>query len=224
MQLTNDQHFKREIFCPHCKEVAKQSWFTIQQEFFGNPIFQETNFGEQIADITSDRGDDSKFINWSFDISVCDLCVDYIIWINKNPLYRNPSVIPLPHEGMPNHIKQLYDEARNVFFTSHKAANILLRFAFKELFQYIEEEKLINCSSDKQSMNLDASISHILKSLKVLGDKSHFGSCFNDKEVMEIDEVTLIMFDLVNLIVGDKIYIGQKTKELNQKLNLLMCK
>ncbi|OJD60904.1 hypothetical protein [Bacillus sp. NH11B] len=224
MQFTNNQHLNREFFCPRCKEVVEQSWFVIKHEFIGAPILQETRSLERIADITPDRGDDSEFINWSFDISICYWCKNYIIWINKHPLYRNPSAIPRPHGSMPDHIKQVYDEARNVFFTSHKAANILLRLAFKELFQYMGEGKLTICNSDKKSINLDTSISHILKSLKVLGEESHFGSCFNDKEVMEIDEVTLIMFDLVNLIVEDKIYIVQKTNELNKKLTLLMCK
>lgn len=224
MQLTNDQHFKREIFCPRCKKGVQQSWFVIKHEFIGAPILQEVSSWERIADITPDRGDDSEFINWSFDISICYLCRNYIIWINKHPLYKNPGLIPLPHESMPDYIKQFYDEARNVFFTSHKAANILLRLAFEKLFQYIGEGELSNCSSDKKVINLDTSISHMLKSLKVLGEEGHFDSCFNDKEVMEIDEVTLIMFDLVNLIVEDKIYIGQKNKELNKKLTLLMCK
>ncbi|MGE7888989.1 hypothetical protein ACQKN7_16700 [Bacillus cereus] len=224
MQLTNNQHFKREIFCPRCKEVVKQSWFVIKHEFIGAPILQEIIPLERITEVTPDMGDDSEFINWRFDLSICYLCRNYIIWINKHPLYRNPGTIPQPHESMPDHIKQIYDEARNVFFTSHKAANILLRVAFEGLFQYISEGELTNYSSDKKVMNFDTCISHMLKSLKILGEENHFGSCFNDKEVMERDEVTLIMFGLVNLIVEDKIYIGQKTKELNKKLTLLMCK
>ena len=93
---------------------------------------------------------------------------------------------------------------------------MLLRIALKELLQYIEENGLTNCNSDKQSMKLDASISHVLKYLKIFGDESHLSSCLNDGEVVRTEEVTLIMFDLVNLIVGDKLHTGKKRKKLNK--------
>ncbi|MEG7845560.1 hypothetical protein [Bacillus mobilis] len=225
MQLTDNQYLKREFICPQCNDVAKQSWFTIKRELIEDPrvypIFQENSSGDRGADIIADRDGASKFINWSFDISTCGLCTDYVIWVNKTPLRRNSSIIPLPHESMPDHIQQIYNEAENVFFTSHKAANMLLRIALKKLLQYIEENGLTNCNSDKQSMKLNASISHVLKSLKIFGDEGHLSPCLNDEEVVRTEEVTLIMFDLVNLIVGDKLHTGKKAKEIKQKLTLL---
>ncbi len=238
MQSTNyyiEQHLKEEFECPHCEESGKQSWFTIKQKPWEDPkvypLLLETSSWSQVSDISFDMDnscDMDKFFEsltkWEFEISTCDSCMEYIIWINERPVLRDPKIIPLPHESMPDNVKQLYNEARNLFFDSHIAANILLRLALKELIQYIERNKLIHCNSDELSINLDASLSHTLKSLGILEDEEPFSSFFNNKEVIKVDEVTLSIFDVVNLIVEGNIYPGQKAKEINKKLNSVSYK
>ncbi|PGB04696.1 hypothetical protein [Bacillus toyonensis] len=223
MQSTNyyiEHHLKEEFECPHCEKSAKQLWFAITQKPWEDPKVYpllETSSWSQVSNISFDRDNSSESLTkWKFEMSTCDSCMEYIIWINERPLLRDSKIIPLPHESMPNNVKQLYNVARNVFFDSHIAANILLKSALKELFQYIERNKL--------SINLDTSLIHTLKSLEVLEDEGPFSSFFNNKEAVKIEKLTLIMFDSVNLIAGHQVYAGQKEKELHKKLNLLLCK
>lgn len=227
MQSTNyymEQHLKEEFECPHCEKSGKQLWFKIKQKPWEDPkvypLLLETSSWSPVSDISVDMDNFLESLTkWEFEISTCDSCMEYIIWINERPVLRNFKIIPLPHENMPDNVKQLYNEAKNVFFDSHIAANILLRLALKKLIQYIERNKLIHCNSDKLSINLDASLSHTLKSLGIFEDEELFSSFLNNKEVIKIDEVTLSIFDVVNLIVEGNIYTDQKAKEINKKLN-----
>ncbi|EEK55914.1 hypothetical protein [Bacillus cereus] len=223
MQLANyyiEQYLKEEFECPHCEERAKQLWFAIKQQPWEDPkvypLLLETSSWSQVSDISFDRDNSFELLKkWEFEISTCDSCMEYIIWKNERPLLGDSKIISLPHESMPDNVKQLYSEAKNVFFDSHIAANILLRLALKELIQYIEKNKLIDCNSDKLSINLDTSLSHTLESLGILEDEGFFSPFLNNKEVIKIDEVTLTIFEVVNLIVEGNI----KAKEINKRLN-----
>ncbi|MGE7869133.1 hypothetical protein ACQKNO_23615 [Bacillus paramycoides] len=223
MKLTNyyiEQHLKEEFECPHCQKSAKQLWFAIKQKPFEEPKVYpllETNSWSQVSDISFDRDNFFESLTkWGFEISTCNSCKEYIIWRNERPVLRDSKIIPLPHESMPDNVKQLYNEAKNVFFDSHIAANIVLRLALKKLFQYIERNKL--------SINLDTSLIHILKSLETLEDEGPISSFLNNKEVVKIEEVTFIMFDSLNFIAGHQIYAGQKEKALHKKLKLSLGK
>src|SRR5690606_26564134 len=65
--------------------------------------------------------------------SKCDHCEDFTLWHKKQLIYPRTKAVEEPSTDMPAVVKDLYDEAANVFQDSPRAAGALLRLALQHL-------------------------------------------------------------------------------------------
>lgn len=150
-------------------------------------------------------------------ITTCQSCFNYHVWINGKMLIPNISNIPLPLEDMPSEIKDLYNEARNVFPHSKRATAALLRLALQKLCVYLGGEgKNINTDIAKLvKSGLPKQVQMALDYVRVTGNNSvHPG----EMNIEDNDEICLRLFKMLNFIV-DKMII--EPKEIEEAFNFL---
>ena len=123
VEMTNKDYVSPEyeldwFNCPHCWAYAHNTWYNIWYR-------------------------DEK-INWlNLKISICAKCKNYDIRNEDKQIMIRPNVstAPLPHEDMPNDVKELYEEARLISGLSPRAAAALLRVSLERLTAFLWESK-----------------------------------------------------------------------------------
>lgn len=94
---------KEAFTCPYCNTLAQQAkelvTFLYNEDKYRYYGFKTKN----------------PHNNIEICVTTCQACKKYHVWCNNEMLVPSISNIPLPLDGMPDDIKQLYNEARNVF-------------------------------------------------------------------------------------------------------------
>ena len=132
-------------------------------------------------------------------------------------VYPMTTNIPLPSKDMPNNIKNLYNEARNVFEISPKSGAALLRLALKMLCKELGEDgKNINDNIAKLvKKGLPVEIQQALDTIRVVGNNSvHPGEINLDED----KDLAASLFPLLNLIVDRMIGEPKRIQEIYCKL------
>ncbi|MDM0919560.1 DUF4145 domain-containing protein [Clostridium perfringens] len=194
---------RNRFTCPNCNTLAQQVWSTCKFFFHGNS-FQTSCW----------NNDDEKIL---ISISTCQGCYKPHIWIEDKMVQPFESNIPNANEGMPDNIKEIYNEAREVFPISPKAAAALLRLAL----QYLCVElggKGKNINDDIAKMvteGLPVQIQQALDIVRVVGNNAvHPGNLnLNDN-----NEIAIALFDIINIIVENRIVQPKKIDEFYNSL------
>ncbi|MCU4831884.1 DUF4145 domain-containing protein [Bacillus cereus] len=215
--------FLLDVFqCPHCKCKTKHMWYVaLGWEGHGQPIIEEAvDFYEtRIAEeknrprfVSEEKKEDEKISvfsssEWHVDMSICTICLEYMIWKDYKFIYPNFHTIEDPCADMPEEVKNLYNEARAVVNLSPKSACALLRLAVEKLL--IEG---LNCPP-KNSVNnnikllkeegkLSEPIEHALNAVRLVGNAAvHAGKINLDDK----SDYAYTLFGLLNYIVDDLI-------------------
>ena len=80
--------------------------------------------------------------NWDLDdrkVCFCDNCEWYSVWFEEKMIFPSGSNIPMPHTDMPESVKEIYNEAREIAGQSPRAAAALLRLALEKLTEELWE-------------------------------------------------------------------------------------
>ncbi|MCI0705044.1 MAG: DUF4145 domain-containing protein [Planctomycetia bacterium] len=123
----NDQIPRRNaqrFVCPHCNTLAKQDWF---------PLFYIPEANAKHQELNTHAGQAG--------VSRCHYCTKMAMWLGIQMVFPQGSTAPLPVADMPEDVKALYMEARNVFDLSARGAGGLLRLAFTKLFPHLGVNK-----------------------------------------------------------------------------------
>lgn len=74
-------------------------------------------------------------------VSFCDYCHNFALRKEKTKEIIRPNIVtaPLPNEDMPDDVKELYEEARQVSHLSPRAAAALLRVSLEKLTAHLWE-------------------------------------------------------------------------------------
>ena len=143
-----------------------------------------------------------------FSISRCNHCEKGSLWhriqlhesVRGALLWPRSLPAPEPDEGMPDHVRELYQEAREVLASSPRAATALLRLTIEEICSALGHsgKKLNDAIGALVAEGLPAKVQEALDSVRVVGNSAiHPGQInLGDK-----DETALRLFDLVNVIV-----------------------
>jgi len=180
--------------CPHCGAFAHQTWHNTMSNEIQH---HQTNFIQ-----------DSQ-------ISICFKCGNAAYWIKKDMVYPLLSIAPLPPNDMPDDVKKIYIEARNVLNSSPRAAAALLRLAIELLMPHLNAEgNDLNAKIHFLVKNgLDPKISMALDSVRVIGNHAvHPG-------LIEIDDdnsLALKLFSLINIIIDSTITKDRRIEELHK--------
>lgn len=192
-----NEHF---FTCPYCQVYAQQKW-----EISGIRIDWDNKYGTVSRPVNSNP-------NYNFDeldklsISTCQACNKYHIWHNDKMIIPTNSPIPMPLEDMPEVVKNLYLEARDVHPISYKASCALLRLAL----QHLCEELL----KDRSTGQINKDIGELVKEavpqefqqaldiVRVVGNNAVHPGKMDESDV---EEYAITLFELLNYIVQEKI-------------------
>ena len=184
--------------CPHCGAFAQQKWYVLPVR---EKLPDEKNYV---------RRDEVH-------ASLCMSCYKCSFWYMNNMIYPTCSTAPLPVEEMPEDVKDDFMEARNVVNISPRSAAALLRLALQRLMIHLEE-KGKDLDDDIGSLvekGLPERIQQALDSVRVIGNEAvHPGQI----DLRDNIEIAISLFDLMNLIVEDRITKEKKIRNIYEKL------
>ena len=200
--------FNEDFFtCPYCQVYAQQKW-----KISGMKIDWDNKYGTVSRQVNSNP-------NYNFDeldklsISTCQACNKYHIWHNDKMIVPTNSPIPMPLEDMPQVVKDLYLEARDVYPISHKSACALLRLAVQHLCKELGE-KGNNINDDIGSLvskGLPERIQKALDIVRVVGNNAVHPGKMDESDTKLYAEK---MFILINMIVEDRIVQPKEIDDL----------
>ncbi|WDV48188.1 DUF4145 domain-containing protein [Clostridiaceae bacterium M8S5] len=172
--------------CPYCNTLAEQIKSVASIYNVNNSkVISSNNNPTAISRVT---------------IVTCNCCKQYQIWHESNMMIPKVSTLPLPADDMPDDVKNIYEEARAVFYTSKRSAAALLRLSLQLLCVHLGE-KGENINSDIKNLvakGLDPRIQKSLDILRITGNSAvHPGELNIDED----EQLTLRLFDLMNFIV-----------------------
>ena len=203
--------FEEKAFtCPYCGTYAQQNWMIYKLEINGwNNTYLPIHYikGEGNRNLSADEMEKLT----SLSISTCQKCNKYHIWHNDKMLVPTNSSIPMPLEDMPQVVKDLYLEARDVYPISHKSACAILRLAVQHLCKQLGEKgKNINDDIGRLvSKGLPERIQKALDIVRVVGNNAVHPGKMDESDTKLYAEK---MFKLLNMIVEDRIV---KPKEID---------
>lgn len=202
-------HNERAFNCPHCGAYAEQKWCKCYTENY------------------SEYGPEYNSSDISF--AKCYACFNESIWItNQNHesfmVYPETQLAPMPHVDMPQNVKDLYNEAREIVNKSPRGAAALLRLALDKLCDEVCED----CKKPKYSGKLDSKIGLLVAN--DLSDKLQKAFDFvrvtgNDAvhelgliDIKDNPEIANALFALLNLITEKMI---TENKQIDGLYNLI---
>lgn len=182
--------------CPYCNTLAQQVQKLVTFTYYDDCYIYSGNIDGDIKVC----------------ITTCKACKNYHIWCNDKMLVPSTSNIPLPYEDMPKDIKDLYNEAREVFPHSKKATAALLRLALQKLCIHLGE-KGKNINDDIASLvkkGLPVQVQKALDYVRVTGNNSvHPG----EMNIDDNDDICSRLFSMLNFIVDRMIIQPKKIEE-----------
>ena len=214
----NDQYvapkFNLEAFnCPYCGAYSSQNWITANWLRGRGPKGPGIDY---IAISVCYRCE--KCAIWLEDPTSYEIVPGYEpqhaaeIWENRVPkeatrgtlVHPDVSIAPMPHDDMPDDVRQAYDEARTIVSRSPRGAAALLRLCVQLLMLHLGE-KGRNINDDIASLvkkGLPVAVQQSLDSLRVIGNNAvHPGQI----DLNDNTGIALGLFKLLNFIIEKQI-------------------
>ena len=191
--------------CPHCKTLTQQEWFYLRHETYIPP--------------NKEMGRISKFYISQYQKLTCK---NISIWKSEDEsaglmIYPNETTAPLPIDHMPEDVHQIFEEARQVYASSPRAAAGLLRLSIQMLMPHLgESSKNLNTAiGNLVRKGLPVIIQQALDSLRVIGNNAvHPGQI----EINDDQDTALALFHILNTIIDRTIIQEQRISEVYKKL------
>ncbi|MED3792109.1 DUF4145 domain-containing protein [Niallia alba] len=115
---------KEKFICPHCGTGTSNIWYNVWIDSANGELHANDIMPSALLTIT--EGDKA--------ISICSYCNEWSIWIEGDLVYPQTNLlIPNPNEDLPAHIKDIYEEARDVFQSSPRSSSALIRLAMEKM-------------------------------------------------------------------------------------------
>lgn len=132
-------------------------------------------------------------------------------------LVPNDAAAPMPHPDIPEELKEDYEEARGVLAKSPRSSAALLRLCIQKLCAVLGEKgKNINDDiAELVKKGLPVPIQQALDIVRVIGNEQvHPG----ELDVRDDPEIAGQLFELINLIVEDRIARPKQIQALYSRL------
>jgi hypothetical protein len=192
--------FNKQAFdCPLCLAYAKQSWRPLYWLLPNRAIGQGYT---QVADIA---------------LTVCDHCGAFSVWVGQKLVFPFTMTAPLPHADMSPSIKTDFEEARSVLSGSPRSSAALLRLAIQKICLELglAGKNLNDDIGELVKRGLPVRIQQSLDIVRVVGNEQvHPGVL----DVRDDPAIAMMLFELVNLIVEDRIASPKRIAALYAKL------
>ena len=175
--------------CPYCNVFAQQIWCRL---------------------IYRHKWNDGPLSGW--EASKCDHCWEFSIRKCEELIYPTVSVIVMPHLDMPDTVKELYNEAREIASESPRAAAALLRLALEKLTEELWETdwKLNTRIGNLKKKWLPEKAIQALDIVRITANE--WGSHLGQIDLTGSDNAALVnqLFFLLNFIVEHVITVNNQ--------------
>ena len=191
----------KSFTCPYCDTLSNITWDKVYlngTQSDGYLLYKNTNTSDVIS------------------VSTCAACNSFHIWYNGKMILPVDSNISMPNEDMPDKVKEIYLEAREVYPHSKRAAVALLRLAVQVLCKELGEEgkNINNDIGSLVSKGLPIQVQQALDSIRVIGNNAVHPGVIDVNE----DDVAGTLFSILNLIVEYLITQPKKIREIYENL------
>ena len=228
--------------CPHCDAYAEQSWFPLFAVYPGEaqwtPYERNANISKAsqllekhrpknvpTEDISAGKAvlpDDYGNIQRGKKLhnvyaSRCSHCREVAVWVNDKMVYPSATLGIRPNQDLPDNIKDLFEEARQVATISPRSAAALLRLCIESLCKHLGEDKgsLNDSIAGLVKKGLDPELQEMLDTVRVIGNNAvHPGKLNEDDN----KERVLLLFGIVNFIAERMISLGKSLTRLQEGL------
>ncbi|OGH98066.1 MAG: hypothetical protein A2039_07635 [Candidatus Melainabacteria bacterium GWA2_34_9] len=194
--------FEETLFtCPHCGGLTSQFW----QE---HSHYENDEIDWRNNQWTSSRISTAK----------CSGCENASIWYYKKMIYPVLSTAPLPHDDMPENVKNDYLEAREILLKSPRGACALLRLALEKLCnELVEGNQNLNCKIGKLvKSGLSSKLQKAFDFVRITGNDAVHS--IGELDVQDNPEIAQALFTLINIIIKEMI---TEPKEVNELFSLI---
>lgn len=196
MSYVVPEYNKNNFTCPYCGVLAGQKWDYTS-------IIRSNPYEDYFFD-GKPRIQNSEDIIKTLAVSTCISCHNEHIWFEGRMILPKVSNMPMPNAEMPEQIKQIYNEAREVFPISPKSSAALLRLALQHLCKELGE-KGKNINEDIRALvkkGLPVEIQQALDIVRIVGNSAvHPGNLDLEEDITS----TAHLFNIINLIVDNRI-------------------
>jgi len=234
---------KTAFNCPHCGAYTTQHWYRLIADSYSEEHRTPTiPTAEMVKELKASRDipEETKndFLKWASkmltgkpffkesdtsiyrapivqncNLSRCYNCKEITIWVHDQIVYPNLKIDISPNSDLPERIRPLFEEAREIVDSSPKGAAALLRLCIQHLCKELGESGK-NIDRDIASLvrkGLNPLVQQALDVVRVIGNESvHPGEIdLNDNK-----EVAVKLFGLVNLICEQMISHPKQVQEL----------
>jgi hypothetical protein len=220
---------KTAFSCPHCGAYTTQNWFQLTADSYdekhrtptipneamaedfktAKDIPEETRVSlvQWVKDMLSGRPFFEKTKNTLYNrptvqncnISRCYNCKELSVWVHDQIVYPNTKIDIKPNGDLPDHIRKLFDEAREIVDLSPKGAAAILRLCIQHLCKELGEsgKKIDKDIASLVGKGLNPLVQKALDVVRVIGNEAvHPGEINLDDN----KDIAIKLFGLVNLI------------------------
>jgi hypothetical protein len=223
--------------CPHCGALAHQTWFALSPkriergksatiltfaDFHNVDLnkFEEParKFVERLKkhDVTYDIHQYNQGSDWNLHnahASLCHSCEGWALWVKDSIVYPTANSEILPHEDIPDNIKNDFDEAAKIVDISPRSAAALLRLCIQKLMPLLGEksDNLNAAIGSLVKKGLEPQVQQALDVVRVIGNNAvHPGQI----DLRDDKATATRLFEIFNLIVERTITTPKKLNEL----------
>lgn len=194
------EHKSEEFTCPHCQVFAHQNWNNI--EISNNGDIDNYN---PHKDFGADATTTNNTVYYYGGTSTCAHCKKWCFWFDGKMMFpANVAGVPPCHQDMPKQCQDLYDEAKNIFNQSPRAAAALLRLCTERLVQVLTGKEKIALNTGIQELvksGLPEQIQKALDICRITGNDAVHPNEIGDDNA----EIAGQLFVLLNIIVDNQI-------------------
>ena len=245
--MTTPQVTETAFNCPHCGVLTTQYWYkTFVASYSEDSRLPNIPTQELVDQIKSDREIPEKvrnrflehsarmmlgkpFIKGSEDapynppilhncnISTCYNCKEPSVWIYDKLVYPNEKIDIQPNVDMPEHVKALFDESREIVSGSPRGAAALLRLCIQHLCIELggKGKNLDTDITELVAKGLNPLVQQSLDVVRVVGNNAvHPGEIYIDDQ----KSTAIELFSLVNIICEQMISQPKKVEALFERL------
>ncbi|MED4256716.1 DUF4145 domain-containing protein [Priestia megaterium] len=203
--------------CPICNAFSHQDWWYVEKNHNGVMSLYNSLLSVSGRLLGSHSDVNGYSIENEVAMSRCLKCGESSLWKKGNLINPILSTAPMPNPDMPEDVKVLYEEAREVSTVSAMASTALLRLAVEKLLPQIgaKKAKIDTMIGQLVGKGLPKEVEKALDSLRVIGNEAvHPGTI----DINDNTDVAFALFKLLNFVVDRMI---TQLKEIDEIYDLL---
>lgn len=197
--------------CPNCSMYSHQDWTEILSTGLRSQL--KSGLQRKSPVIANGIHVNNYHIENEGAISKCYQCNKPAYWIKGILVYPRISQVPSSNPDMPENVKKIYEEAREISSLSPRASAALLRLALEKLLPQVgaKEAKIDKMIGELVGNGIPKEVEKALDGMRVIGNEAvHPGTI----DIQDNPDIASALFKLLNFIVDRMITQKKDIEEI----------